>query len=201
MAKREVTELAISWFVISLCFSARGITHSVEFFSIIFFASLIGVGLGFLFHELMHRMIARRLGCFAEYRMWLWGLLLALILAFASKGGFIFAAPGAVYITPMIFTPYISVKQVRRIYGLISLSGPIANLLLALIFYFTLKLPVDWLTRFIAEMGFRVNVWLAAFNLIPVPPLDGFNVVKWSLIIWCLTAIPTWLIVIFSGIL
>ncbi|MEM2315206.1 MAG: site-2 protease family protein [Candidatus Nezhaarchaeales archaeon] len=201
MPKRELMELVISWLVISLCFSARGITELFsipELFFMIFFASLISVGLGFLLHELMHRTIARRFGCFAEYRMWPWGLMLALILAFASKGSIIFAAPGAVYITPIALTSYISVKHVRRAYGLISLSGPVANLLLALIFYFTLKLPINWLIGFVAEMGFRVNVWLAAFNLIPVPPLDGFNVVKWNLMIWCLVAIPTWAIIILS---
>lgn len=196
MAKRELMELVVSWLVISLCFSARGVMYPTGFF-LIFFASLISVGLGFLLHELMHRTIARRFGCFAEYRMWPWGLMLALILAFASKGTIIFAAPGAVYITPIALTPYISIKQVRRAYGLISLSGPVANLLLALIFYFILKMPVDWFLRFVAEMGFKVNLWLAAFNLIPVPPLDGFNVVKWNFIVWCLIAVPTWMLVLF----
>lgn len=200
MTKRELMELTISWLVISLCFSARGLMYS-ERFLMIFLASTISVGLGFLLHELMHRAIARRFGCFAEYRMWPWGLMLALIIAFASGGSVIFAAPGAVYITPIALTPYISVLQIRRVYGLISLSGPIANLLLALIFYFITKLPADQFIAFIAKTGFEVNLWLAAFNLIPVPPLDGFNVVRWSLAIWCLVAIPTWVLVLSSGIL
>ncbi|MEM0320175.1 MAG: site-2 protease family protein, partial [Candidatus Nezhaarchaeales archaeon] len=201
MPKRELIELVISWLVISLCFSVRGIWElfsTPELFFTIFFASLIGVGLGFLLHELMHRTIARRFGCFAEYRMWPWGLMLALTLAFISNGSIIFAAPGAVYITPVALTSYISVKYMQRAYGLISLSGPVANLLLALIFYLVLKLPVNWLVELIARMGFKVNVWLAAFNLIPIPPFDGFNVIKWNLMVWCLVAVPTWAIVILS---
>lgn len=170
-------------------------------FAILFSASLIAVGLGFLFHELMHRSVARKFGCFAEYRMWLWALALALILSFASRGEFVFAAPGAVYITPMTLSPYVSAKQMQKIYGLISLSGPIANMILAFVFYLMSNIQVNWFLTVVSKMGFTVNLWLAAFNLIPLPPFDGSKVIKWNPVIWSVIAIPTWVVLVLTRIM
>jgi len=197
LAAREVVDLAISWLVISLCFSARGIYNDATRFSTLFASSLIAVGLGFLLHELMHRTVAKSFACHAEYRMWPLGLLLALALAMVSRGSLIFAAPGAVYIVPLAYSPYISSEQLRRIYGLIALAGPMANLVLALVFYLVLGLSLHPFMDFTAVVGLRVNLWLAAFNLLPIPPLDGVNVVRWSPVIWGSVAIPTWIATIF----
>ncbi|RLF06719.1 MAG: site-2 protease family protein [Thermoprotei archaeon] len=194
-------ELIVSWLVISFCFSVYGINYGMDIFLIIFAASLMTAGLGFILHELMHRFTARRFGCLAEYRMWLWGLILALIVALGSGGRFIFAAPGAVYITPLALTSYISVRHVKRAYGLISLAGPMANIMLAAIFYMLLNLRLDWFLYIAARIGFTVNLWLAAFNLIPAPPLDGFKVFRWSPIIWGIIAIPTWAILVLTQLL
>ena len=194
-ATREVVDLAVSWIVISLCFSARGIYADLGYFSTLFVSSLIAVGLGFLLHELMHRTVARSFTCHAEYRMWPLGLLLALVLAFASRGSLIFAAPGAVYIAQLACSPHISAEQLRRVYGLIALAGPMANLILVLTFYLLQGLSIHPFVDFTATVGFRVNLWLAAFNLLPIPPLDGFNVVKWSPIVWSLVTMPTWVVV------
>jgi Zn-dependent protease len=51
--------------------------------------------LGFLGHEMAHKIIARRYGCWAEFRANFRGLGIALII---SLFGILFAAPGAVYI-------------------------------------------------------------------------------------------------------
>ena len=194
---REVVELIVSWLVISFCFSV-GWSKS---FALTFAASLVTAGLGFILHELMHRFTAIRFGCLAEYRMWLWGLILALVIALGSRGEFIFAAPGAVYITPMAYTSYLSVRDMERAYGLISLAGPIANIVLAVVFY--VMLPFSLFNQYlgsVAEMGFRINLWLAAFNLIPIPPLDGVAVLRWSPLIWAATSIPIWVILVLTSI-
>lgn len=195
---REVFELVISWLVISFCFSVYGVRYGMDFFATIFLASLLTAGLGFVLHELMHRFTARRFGCLAEYRMWLWGLILALIVALASEGRIIFAAPGAVYITPLALSSYIPARQVERAYGLISLSGPMANIILAALFYMLLNIRIDWFFYMATRIGFTVNLWLAAFNLIPIPPLDGFKVFRWSPLIWGAVAIPVWVIMMLA---
>ncbi|MFH1613183.1 MAG: site-2 protease family protein [bacterium] len=71
----------------------------------------------------------------------------------------------------------------------ISLAGPIANLILmfilSIIFYFIRFLPLNSNFIFVFEplMGFisicaYLNLILAFFNLVPIPPLDGSGVLK-----------------------
>ena len=79
-------------------------------------------------------------------------------------------------------------KNFRRDFMWIALAGPASNLLLAMLASLMLRalplLPVSVGTISIVEPllqfaygFFRVNILLAMFNMIPVPPLDGSNVV------------------------
>ncbi len=127
--------------------------------------SLIAVSTGFIFHELAHKLVAQRFGCWAEYRMWELGLIGALFLVVVT--GWLFIAPGAVYIVPGYF------GITRREDGIISASGAAANIALAAVFLL---------------VGFRfgavINAWLALFNMLPFPPLDGSKVIRWNFAVW-----------------
>jgi Zn-dependent protease len=81
------------------------------------------------------------------------------------------------------------VPNPRRANLLVSAAGPLSNALLAVLFgivFFVLRrlLPPDGdpaISRpllLIAGMSVLVNVSLGIFNLIPIPPLDGFGVVE-----------------------
>ena len=173
----EIRDLVISALVLALAFSitfARGIKWSVLS---LFPASLATVSAGFVFHELAHRYAARSFGCFAEYRMWPLGLLLALLFA---PLGIVFAAPGAVMIWPRVDIWARPVWLGRREYGMVSLVGSLANMALALAF-FLLRIPFP---STIASLGARVNAGLAFFNLLPLPPLDGSKVFRWKKMAW-----------------
>lgn len=138
--------------------------------------SLIAVSTGFIFHELAHRMVAKKFGYVAEYTMWRTGLVLAL---FTSLMGLVFAAPGAVVIRPgnIVFTDQ---KTQTENMGLISLAGPATNILIAVIFLaFDAVYP-----SLICYLGAFINAWLAIFNLIPFGPLDGAKVFSWSKLYW-----------------
>ena len=98
MDSSEFNQIVISWLTISLAFA---ILISEDFLNIFGYAqslpiALVAVGTGFIFHELAHRNVAKLFGSHAEYRLWVPGLVFTLISAFL---GFIFAAPGAVYIS------------------------------------------------------------------------------------------------------
>ena len=66
--------------------------------------------------------------------------------------------------------------------ALVSLAGPFANLLIAFVLAIPLKLGVlagsfnnsspAW---HLLEVAFILNVVLAVFNLLPIPPLDGYS--------------------------
>ena len=134
--------------------------------------SLLTVGSGFVLHELMHKFTAERYGYWAEFRMWPFGILLALM---TSLIGFIFAAPGATYISGSSIS--------TRENGLISLAGPMTNLGIGILFLpFLLFGNGVWLE--IGSIGFSINTFLALFNMLPILPLDGAKVFGWNRIIW-----------------
>ncbi len=78
---------------------------------------------------------------------------------------------------PIEWNPY-NVKNKRVGELLISLAGPAANLLIALVFALVVRnfadLPASFLQ--ISYYIVAINVTLAVFNLIPIPPLDGSKV-------------------------
>lgn len=82
----------------------------------------------------------------------------------------------------MINTQYF--KNKRQGVLLVSLAGPMANILLSWVFYNCLQLanrylpasPFSFTLVLFLLINVRVNLGLATFNLIPIPPLDGSNI-------------------------
>ena len=140
-------------------------------FLIMFLVSLFTAGLGFLLHGLSHKFMAQRFGCVAEFRAF--DQMLWLALGLAAVVGFIFAAPGAVMISGMI---------TRRENGIISLSGPVTNYVLALIFLgLSFVIPVGGIVWLI---GFQINLWLGLFNMLPFGNFDGRKILYWNRYLW-----------------
>lgn len=178
--KNELIHLSISVLTITLAFwillsrKGLGVLSSLDSGTGLL-AVFVAVGLGFVIHEIGHKAVAERFGCTTAYRAWMPGLVLA--LAFAAFTPFIFAAPGAVY----IHKRYLSVRE----NGIISLSGPLMNTLLGFVFLLIfLEVGGLSLLGFIALFGFQINFFLALFNLLPFPPLDGYKVFNWSALVW-----------------
>ena len=173
MKFEEKRDLLLAWLVLGLAFA--NILGGLSIDSIL--TATVTAGLGFLLHELAHKVIAQNYGLDAEfiadYRM----------LAFAFFGsfaGFIFAAPGAVYTRG---------KRTLEQQLWITAAGPITNILLALIF---LMVPGQ-----IGGYGHSINSWLALFNMIPFGHIDGrkildasrpvyIGIVIASMIVWLL---------------
>ncbi|MFH2101188.1 MAG: site-2 protease family protein [Candidatus Micrarchaeota archaeon] len=151
--------------------------------------SLVTIGSGFILHEMGHKVAAIYYGAQARFRMWVQGLVFMLITSFF---GVLFAAPGAVYIYSRDITP--------RQNGIISLAGPITNLIIMSMFaILIILLPMTQHFTTLSEWSFfginrgAVNVWefgmainliLAMFNMIPAFPLDGSKVFRWNKLIW-----------------
>ncbi len=81
-------------------------------------------------------------------------------------------------------------KKPKRDFAIVSLSGPLANFILAFVFSFFFVLawygfqvaniadtPTADVVLAIFQYSILMNLGLGAFNLIPLPPLDGSNIV------------------------
>ncbi len=174
----EVKDILISWITLSIAFAWN--INPYQFISDLP-AYLLAVGTAFVFHELAHKFTAMRFGYPARFIAWWEGLLLAVGLAFITNGRFVFAAPGAVYV---FGNP--SIKE----NGIISVSGPVANLLVASILYFIansllLAPSIYQLLIYIA----KVNAFIGFFNMLPIFPLDGSKVLPWNPIIYTLVTL------------
>jgi Zn-dependent protease len=172
--RREVIDLAAAWVALGLAFTLFiGIEGTIQSgvdisgLGRLFAISMLTVGTGFLLHELAHKVVAIRFGQVAAFRADYGMLGIAIASALA---GFLFAVPGAVY-----HRGRITEKQ----NGLISVAGPVTNLALAAIFL-PIFLVGPGIVGEIGRWGLLVNVFLAAFNMIPVGPLDGKSVMTWS---------------------
>ncbi|MCW7080799.1 MAG: hypothetical protein OCU16_06860 [Candidatus Methanospirare jalkutatii] len=182
-SETEIKHLLVAWLAISLAFTIifeRTLRHQ---FVLTFLISALTVGLGFVLHELAHKIVAQRYGSWSEFRAEPLMLLFAILMAFA---GFVFAAPGAV----VIFNPYLTREQS----GKIAVAGPLTNVALSFAF-----LELSLLAKFIfpvhstlgvvnalvfasqiGEIGSKINGWLALFNMIPFGFFDGRKVFVWS---------------------
>lgn len=179
-SKIELQDLGKAWLFISIAFGivlAEGVLGVSLFRS--FILAALTVGTGFLLHELGHKIVAQRYGCFAEFRADNFMLFLAVLTSFL---GIVFAAPGAVMIAGHI-------SKERN--GKISIAGPLVNIVLALIF---LSLSFFIIEGFLGELfmfGFMVNSWLALFNMIPLWVLDGKKVLDWNKGVYFITLAMT----------
>ena len=190
----ELRDLAICWLALGFCFSLQYLVperdvpyqQSLARFAVYLGVALVGIGTGFLFHELAHKGVAQRFGYHAEFRMWKLGLLIAVAAALLSFGKFFFFAPGAVY-TSTYKTPRPGEE------GLISAAGPATNILLAGCFYLLAVGPdrAD-IWNVVGLFGFQVNLWQVAFNLVPFPPLDGVKILRWNKAAWTAMAVLSW---------
>ncbi|MBI2147171.1 metalloprotease [Candidatus Woesearchaeota archaeon] len=166
----ELQDIFRAWVAISLAFAillSRG-NFGIETLLLNFVLSAFTVGIGFLLHELCHKVVAQYYGCIAEFRAFNQMLVLAIALSFL---GFIFAAPGAVMIQGNV--------GLRR-NGHISAAGPGMNYLLAAFF---LGCSFVYSSIFFSY-GYTINTWLGLFNMIPFGFFDGKKIWAWNKPVW-----------------
>ena len=184
----EIRELLVAWIAISIAFailfSGLGGLLTSSFLAYLFISGLT-VGIGFLLHELAHKYLAQRYGCWAEFRSDKKMLLVMIALSFF---GFIFAAPGAVVIHGLVD---------RSKHGKISAVGPLTNIILAFLFF--LFGSFGFFSSFFFY-GFRINAWLGLFNLLPFWQLDGVKVLQWHKGIYFTLLILAGLLTFASGL-
>ncbi len=159
---------------------------------------LLAVGPAFILHEIGHKIVAKKNGCWAEFRADPKGLQFGIILSFFL--GFLFMAPGAVMVAGLV---------TRRQNGHIAVAGPLTNLSLFIIgipmwvlilvltgAFETSSIPllengsraylsdgsIIWQSMLIdaGVWWLSANLILGLFNMFPFGPLDGVKVKDWN---------------------
>jgi Zn-dependent protease len=184
----ELIHLTISIFILTIAFSFALSSNNLIFslyygFEFIRFQEniikiLFGIIIAFFIHEISHKIMAQKYGLWSEYRMYIKGLGLALLLGVLTP--FVFAAPGAVMFR----------GKIRNFeMGHIALAGPLSNIIIAtitLIIYIYIFIQDTFSNEIIGYICL-INSVLATFNLLPIDPLDGSKIIKWNENIWILS--------------
>lgn len=153
---------------------------------------LVPLVIAIVFHEVAHGLVARRLGDPTAERMGrltlnplkhtdpIGTVVLPMILALAKAPIFGWAKPVPV--------DYRQLRNPRRDMVLVALAGPGMNFLLAAVATLILAIVVSVAgpeltggALFVAQNAINfllINLFLAIFNLIPLPPFDGGHVVE-----------------------
>ncbi|MBQ2771508.1 MAG: peptidase M50 [Methanocorpusculum sp.] len=216
----EKKDLVIAWLALAVAFTlgASGILAVfMEGFSILspekmlltFVISLITVGLSFILHELAHKFAAIKFGYWAEFRKSAQMLVIAVAVAVIT--GIVFAAPGATLINTA------GRQMTKRENGIISISGPLVNIILIIPFavimfvgvflggveavaggLFFNPFTLAGFLFYLGMIGCQINAMLAFFNMLPVGPLDGKKILAWKPAIFVVVLLITLLLVYFA---
>ena len=150
---------------------------------------LFAVGPAFLLHEIGHKVVAKKYGCWAEFRADPKGLKVG--VAIAAILGVVFMAPGAVMVAGLV---------TRRQNGHIAIAGPMVNFGLFLVgiplgaVLIALTGANGDITAILVgnSLNYKLLIWLmikfwltanlvlGMFNMLPFGPLDGLKVKAWS---------------------
>ncbi|MGD0329535.1 MAG: site-2 protease family protein [Nitrososphaeria archaeon] len=202
-APGEIISIIIAWIVLSIGITFSnflGLLSGVQGNLEVIMAGFIATATGFILHEMGHKYVAIRHGYIAHFRIWVWGIALTIITAIISGGGFIFGAPGAVYITPAAvaysfgyYSSSYKISDPDQENMIISAAGPGLNLAFALFFFALLIFASpNSFAETVGSLGFAINLGLGSFNMIPFPPLDGYKIFKKNIIIGLAIALPLW---------
>jgi Zn-dependent protease len=145
---------------------------------------LPGIILGLTVHEYAHTLVALRLGDDTAMQA---GRLTLNPLKHIDPVGFIFLLVAGFGWAKPVMIDGSKLRHPRRDDILISLAGPVSNLLFAVFIALVLKLcltlvPYNGENTYcevlnVCIAGLYVNIGLFIFNLIPLPPLDGSHLI------------------------
>ncbi len=194
----EPVSLLIGGAAIMLAFgSSYLIRGEIEVFAIVGIAAFLAS----IPHELAHKYSAVRLGCYARYILSPVGLLITLVSAIPYLP-IRFLMPGYVVVSSPYYDPVIN----KRVNGIVSYAGPLVNIVLGvasiLAYHFLIPwlIHMDGLSYWIIVLAWflvvntQINGWVAIFNLLPIPPLDGSKIIAWKPLIWIIMIVAAGII-------
>jgi len=151
---------------------------------------LIAIVLGFVVHELAHKYVAIKRGFFAEFMFDTRWALISLLTTFLPF--------------KLLATGYVAIigNVGPRDSGKIAAAGPTTNILISLVSLSAFRALSSFygysiVNTFLLTVAY-VNAYLALFNMLPIPPLDGSKVLGWSMKNWAYLFIASVILLILS---
>ncbi len=161
--------------------SLRG---GISFFELVFLLGAYAVIIFIVLpiHEFAHAWAAHRLG--DDTARWNGRLSLNPMRHLDLFGTVMILLFGVGYAKPVPINPY-NFRNYKRDTALCALAGPLSNIIMAIIavaifrvccFFVTDSALLSYLWLVLINVFASVNIGLAVFNLLPIPPLDGSKI-------------------------
>ncbi|MBI3027683.1 hypothetical protein HYY70_06245 [Candidatus Woesearchaeota archaeon] len=138
------------------------------------FNAILIVALSILVHDAGQRLCGLAIGYRVEFRMWTFGLVFALILAFISNGNFWLIIPSG-FLLHHLAGPRLGWFRYGINYfgqAMVALAGPLFTLMLVIL----LKILGGFFMSQLIHKAIVFNVIYAITSLLPIPPLDGSKI-------------------------
>ncbi|MGH2402788.1 MAG: site-2 protease family protein [Candidatus Limnocylindria bacterium] len=141
-------------------------------------AGVVALLVGLTFHEFSHALVADNLG---DHRPRAMGRLTLNPIAHIDPiGALMLVVAGFGWAKPVMVNPA-ALRGGRSSMAFVAFAGPIANVAVAIIFAVVFRAMAisgfdDGFFLRLVALIVQLNILLAIFNLIPIPPLDGYNV-------------------------
>ncbi|MBD3310625.1 hypothetical protein GF351_05390 [Candidatus Woesearchaeota archaeon] len=175
-SREETKAVIISILVVTFIVSFRewGTGTEIQFGAGLynFFNALLVSALVVLIHISAQRIMGLHVGFRVEYKLWIYGVVISLVVCLLTRGYVWILIPGG------IFAHHLAVHRLGYFrYGLnmlafsfVAMAGSLANIALAIILRgFLHFMP----TNILLYKAMIVSLWYAVLNMLPIPPLDG----------------------------
>ncbi len=173
----ESRSLLITSLILAFCLSFRqwgvGNVFSVRVGLFNFFNAFVIVLLALFINISAKKLYALHLGYKVRYEFWVFGLVFALLLTFVTNGVLFFLAVGGFSMSIIKGYRLGFFRHGLNYFalGVVSFMGILANIALAAFFRF-----FNFTNSPIVQEAIVVNLMVAAFALVPIPPLDGVKI-------------------------
>lgn len=136
--------------------------------------SILIAGLSILVHDMGQRLWGLVIGYRVEFKMWSFGLVIALIVAFISNGNLWLIVPAGFMIHHLAGPRLGWFRYGLNYFGqaMIALAGPLFTLMLIILF----KVLGVFSSNILIEKAIIFNAIYAITSLLPIPPLDGSKI-------------------------
>ena len=153
-----------------------------------FFNAILIVALSILVHDAGQRLWGLAIGYRVEFRMWSFGLIFALAIAFVSVGKVWLIVPSG-FMLHLIAGHRLGWFRYNINYfgqAMVALAGP----LFTLMFIIFLKILYAFFPTSLVLLAIKFNALYAITSLLPIPPMDGSKIYFGSRMLYAF-ALPT----------